>query len=39
MEEKFNKDISYEEVMMIDVLKRSFMEEAQKKYDRVTITH
>ena len=39
MEEQFNKEIYSEEVMMIDVLKRSFMEEAQKKYDRVTITH
>ena len=39
MEEQFNKDVPSEEVMMIDVQKRSFMEEAQKKYDRVTITH
>ena len=39
MEENMNKETSSEEVMTDNVLKTSCMEEAQKKYDKVTATN
>lgn len=39
MEENMKKEKSSEEVMINNVLKRSYMEEAQKKYEKVAATH
>ena len=39
MEENMKKEKSSEETMISTVLKRSYMEEAQKKYEKVALTH